>query len=379
MSEPAADRLLVPVKRSVTLRNTVSYAIEEACASGTKADPSSVHFVFLATWRDTDPGTDAERDRIADLLERVEFWAELDLQEGTEEDELCVTVETAIVGADRYLFNPADYAAVLNEYAEENDLDRVIVDPEYTLVGHTTLLQPLEFELAQTPLSVEEAPVERPTRRSKLVGNTSRPRFVGLFGLSFLFYQVLGGFGGSFDVVTGAITGLVVALTLSNISFYHEPSLRTSPKRIARGLIYVPYLFWEIVKSNVVVARVILDPRLPIDPRLTKVRMIVGSGLPIVTLANSITLTPGTLTVRADDQELYVHSLLPWAREGLFEGGLERWVRFVFYGRSAARFPSPEERGDTEVLQQPVATDGGGVPSLTDSDTDGNDRGGDNS
>jgi len=66
-----------------------------------------------------------------------------------------------------------------------------------------------------------------------------------------------------------------------------------------------------------------------------------------------------------------VHSLLPFAREGLFDGSLERWVRFVFYGREAARFPTPRERGDTEVLQEPTAastavTDGGSVDDASD-------------
>ena len=119
----------------------------------------------------------------------------------------------------------------------------------------------------------------------------------------------------------------------------------------------MPYLLYEIIVSNLVVARVILDPRADIDPRLTKIRVFVGSGFPLTTLANSITLTPGTLTVKADDQELYVHSLVPFARDGLFDGALERWVRFVFYGREAARFPSPLDRGDTEVLQDPAAAD----------------------
>lgn len=171
-----------------------------------------------------------------------------------------------------------------------------------------------------------------------------------------MFYQVLGGFsdllgGGVFDIVTGAMTALIVAVVLSNVSFYRNPSVVDSPKRIVRGLIYAPYLLYEIFISNIAVARVVLDPRASIDPKMTKIRVFVGSGLPLVTLANSITLTPGTVTVRARNQELYVHSLLQASRDGLFDGGLERWVRFVFYGRSAARFPSPLERGDTEVLQ----------------------------
>lgn len=369
----APPGLLVPVKRSVTLRKTVAYAIEEAARHGTDEDPVPVHFVFLATWRDEDPGTDAEKKGAQKLLERITLWANEDQSEFGAKSS--VSVSTTTLGGEAYLFDPADYAKILATYASEHELDRVIVDPEYSLVGHTTLVQPLEYELTRTSLRVDEAPVERPTRRNRLTGRTSKGRFIALFGTSFLFYQLLGGFTnfigpGVFDIVTGAITALVVALTLSNISFYREPTLASSPKRLARGLIYVPYLLFEIIKSNLIVAKVILDPRMPIDPRMTKVKMYVGSGLPLMTLANSITLTPGTVTVRANDQDLYVHSLLPAARDGLFDGDLEKWVRFVFYGRSAARFPSPRERGDTEVLQEPVATDGGHTETTDDAHTD---------
>jgi multicomponent Na+:H+ antiporter subunit E len=130
-----------------------------------------------------------------------------------------------------------------------------------------------------------------------------------------------------------------------------------TPQRVARGLVYVPVLLYEIVKSNLVVARVILDPRSTIEPTMNRVSVIVGGGLPLMTLANSITLTPGTLTVRARDNDLYVHSLLPWARDGLFDGSLERWTRFVYYGRSAARLPTPRERDDYAILQGPDATE----------------------
>lgn len=358
-------RLLVPVTRSRTLRNTVTYAIDQAVGAEPDSEPSVVHFVVLSGWRSDDPGSEDERADAEAILERVTFWAELDLEEA-DSDEAAVQIETAIVGTEEYLFSPSDYARVLSKYAKEHELERVIVDPEYSLVGHITLLGPLEFELAQADLTVEEAPVERPTRRSQFVGRTNAARFGALFGLSFIFYQVLGGFsnflgGGLFDIVTGAMTALVVAIALSNVSFYRTPSPVDSPKRILRGVIYVPYLLYEIFVSNIAVARVVLDPRASIDPKMTKIRVFVGSGLPLVTLANSITLTPGTVTVRARNQELYVHSLLQASRDGLFDGGLERWVRFVFYGRSAARFPSPLERGDAEELQGSAAdTDNGG-------------------
>ena len=370
--------IIVPVKRSATLRQAVGYVIGAALDRAADGESPAVHFVSVASWRAADPGSGRERQRAADLLEQVTTWAGFELDEA-DIDSDTITVETAVIGDDDYLFSPGDYADLLTEYAEQHDLGRVVVDPEYTLVGQTTLVEPLEFELAQRDLVVAEAPVDRPTRRGRLVGRTSPARFLALFGISLLFYQVLGGFSGLFDLVTGVATALIVAVTLSGVSFYRDPMLRESPKRLLRGVIYIPYLLYEIIVSNLVVARVILDPRVDIDPRLTRIRVFVGSGFPFTMLANSITLTPGTLTVKADDQELYVHSLVPFAREGLFDGALERWVRFVFYGREAARFPSPRDRGDTEILQEPTASTATGVDAtaVADGGDEAVDAGGD--
>ena len=348
--------VIVPVTRSVTLRQTVGYVIQRALDQLADGEPPQIHFVFIASWRADDPGSTADRKQADELLDQVTTWSQFELEEANADPD-SVTIETAVIGDDDYRFSPTDYADLLTEYAETHDSSQVVIDPEYSLVGHTTLLEPFEFELQQRDLNVTEAPVDRPTRRGRLVGRGSPARFLTLFGGSFLFYQVLGGFSGLFDIVTGLATALIVAIALDDVSFYRDPTLTGSPKRLLRVVLYVPYLLYEIIVSNLVVARVILDPRVDIDPRLTKIRVFVGSGVPLTTLANSITLTPGTLTVKADDQELYVHSLVPFARDGLFDGALERWVRFVFYGREAARFPSPLDRGDTEVLQDPAAAD----------------------
>jgi len=355
MAADQAAGVCIPVQESVTLRQTVDYVIQEA-SQADKTPP--IHFVFLASWRGEDPGTDARRTAADELLEQVSVWARYDFEDAGLDPE-SVEINTDVLGTSDYLFSPSDYAETLSAYAAHHDIGRFIVDPEYSLVGQTTLVEPLEYELRDAGFSVEQAPVERPASRTRFVGSTNRARFLALFGTSFIFYQILGGFAGLFDIVTGAATALVVAISLSSISFYRDPSLTESPKRLLRSLIYLPYLLYEIILSNLAVARVILDPEMPIDPRMTRVRVFVGSGFPLTALCNSITLTPGTLTVKADDQELYVHSLLPFAREGLFDGSLERWIRFVFYGREAARFPTPRERGDTAVLQQPTATDGG--------------------
>ncbi|MFO8116196.1 MAG: monovalent cation/H+ antiporter subunit E [Halorubrum sp.] len=353
MAAESRSAVVVPVEPSPTLRATVAHVVETA----TDGDFDAIHFVEIASWRDGDPNSD---DRSADaqrVLERVVAWAEADLEDADGDSGDDVTIVSALIGADEYLFGPEDYVGVLAEYAEEHGAETVFLDPEYTPVGNTTLLQPLEFALSNTPLTVRTAPVGRPTRRERLRNEATGVRFAAMFGLSLAFYLVLGDPFYWFDWVTGLATAAIVSITLSRVSFDTEPSISRTPQRLVRGAIYVPVLLYEIVKSNLVVARVILDPRLPIEPTLNRVRVIVGGGLPLMTLANSITLTPGTLTVRARDSDLYVHSLLPWARDGLFDGSLERWTRFVYYGRSAARLPTPRERDDCAVLQGPDATE----------------------
>ena len=103
--------------------------------------------------------------------------------------------------------------------------------------------------------------------------------------------------------------------------------------RIGRWLHYAVWLGVEIVKSNLAVARVLVDPRLPIRPALFRVRATQRTLLGHVTYANSITLTPGTVSIdlRSDlqDDTIEVHSLLPPDHESLREmdrrvSGLER-------------------------------------------------------
>lgn len=94
-------------------------------------------------------------------------------------------------------------------------------------------------------------------------------------------------------------------------------------------ILYLPWILWEVVKSNLDVARVILDPKLPIEPRMMRVRASQQSPLGKVIYANSITLTPGTVTVDVDeaDSTMLVHALTSVAYQGLLTGEMDRRVR----------------------------------------------------
>ena len=89
---------------------------------------------------------------------------------------------------------------------------------------------------------------------------------------------------------------------------------------------YLVYLLFEVVKSNLHVARVILDPRLPVSPRLVRVEATQKTDLGRVVFANSITLTPGTLTLDLRDGEVLVHALTQEAAEGLLDGTMDERV-----------------------------------------------------
>ncbi len=93
-----------------------------------------------------------------------------------------------------------------------------------------------------------------------------------------------------------------------------------------RALLYAPWLIWQIVRANVDVARIILHPGLPIRPHVIRVRAGQETELGRVIYANSITLTPGTVTIDLQGRDLTVHALTDEAAQGLATGEMDRRV-----------------------------------------------------
>lgn len=93
-----------------------------------------------------------------------------------------------------------------------------------------------------------------------------------------------------------------------------------------RTVAYVPWLAWEIVKANIDVARRILDPRLPISPNMIEVSASQSSEIGRVVFANSITLTPGTVSVILEKTTIAVHALTREAGEEVESGDMDRRV-----------------------------------------------------
>ena len=93
-----------------------------------------------------------------------------------------------------------------------------------------------------------------------------------------------------------------------------------------RAITYIPWLILEIIKANIDVLKLILSPSLPATPTLLRVKASQTSDLGQVIYANSITLTPGTISVDVANGEILVHALTRSGAEDLMAGEMDRRV-----------------------------------------------------
>ena len=128
----------------------------------------------------------------------------------------------------------------------------------------------------------------------------------------------------------GAASCLVAILISRRMDFIdHEGHpIHITP----RGIGYFPWLLKEIILSNIHVVRVILSPSLPIAPKLFTVRASQRDELGQVVYANSITLTPGTISVNLERDLITVHALTANTKAGLETGEMDRRVSRLMHG-----------------------------------------------
>ena len=149
-------------------------------------------------------------------------------------------------------------------------------------------------------------------------------RALSLFVFLYVTWLLLSGHYTATLMIYGALSCAVVVALVAHLGILDEEGL---PLHMGiRPLFYVPWLLKEIVLSNLAVARVILDPKLPIHPRILRVRASQKTQVGQVTYANSITLTPGTVTLDVRDGEFLVHALTTASAEGLESGDMDRRV-----------------------------------------------------
>jgi multicomponent Na+:H+ antiporter subunit E len=135
-----------------------------------------------------------------------------------------------------------------------------------------------------------------------------------LFVTLMLFRLMLEGKLDTDILIVGIVVSSAIALLYRDgLSFFTE--FRFTPAAFVAGFRYYGYFFKELFKSNFTLAAIVLRPSLPIEPGIVKVRTKLKSRMGRLMLANSITLTPGTLTVEMEGEWLYIHCVTVGAND----------------------------------------------------------------
>lgn len=150
---------------------------------------------------------------------------------------------------------------------------------------------------------------------------------VATFLIMAFVWVVLSGMLDPFHLTLGVICCGLIAHFSHGLLFWGGDA-RSWLRGFVRWILYIPSLFWEIILANIHVIRVVVHPRMLeiIDPQVIHFRTILKRPISKVTLAQSITLTPGTITVDIRDDEFTVHALDRTVAEGC-PGAMEERIR----------------------------------------------------
>ena len=168
------------------------------------------------------------------------------------------------------------------------------------------------------------------------------------------------------EFLIGLAVGVPVAYLFRR--FYNrEMNAVGALRALPLAVVYIVIFLWELVTANLDVAYRVLHPSLPIEPDVFEVPLRVQSDLAITTIANSITLTPGTLTMDYDAERnaLYVHTIAGADRESIVSP-IRTWE-----GYALRIFAEPLSPGD------PVPDPDGPEPDRVEGDDAGGENDGD--
>lgn len=149
-------------------------------------------------------------------------------------------------------------------------------------------------------------------------------RLLSAFAALFLFWVALSGYFTPFLLSAGAGSALAVAWFARRMDV-----IDAEGHPVQLGWRIVAYWIWlskEIAKSAWDVSKIIVHPRLPISPTLVTLRPSQKTSVGLAIHANSITLTPGTITIEAGPGEFLVHALTRAGAEGATNGDMDRRV-----------------------------------------------------
>ncbi len=148
--------------------------------------------------------------------------------------------------------------------------------------------------------------------------------FVSSVLVAYAFWLVLSGHFTLTLMIIGAVSSVAVVALASRMAVIDREG---HPIYLIIGAMwYWPWLLWQIIKSGLDVSRIIVTPSLPISPTLINVKSSQKTAVGIVTYANSITLTPGTVSVEVEGNDITAHAITHDGAMDLARGDMDRMV-----------------------------------------------------
>jgi multicomponent Na+:H+ antiporter subunit E len=158
-------------------------------------------------------------------------------------------------------------------------------------------------------------------------------RYVTLFILSLIFWLLLTFEFTVPNIIVGTVSSIICSLFFGKVFVTNVYKL-LQPQRYFWFVIYLFVFIWECLKANLDVAYRVLHPAMPIRPGIVKVKTTLKSDMAKMLLANSITMTPGTISVDIIDDNLYIHWIYirsedPEVYTGIITGAFEKYIKRI--------------------------------------------------
>ncbi len=131
-------------------------------------------------------------------------------------------------------------------------------------------------------------------------------RYVTIFILSLVFWLLITFNFTIPNIAAGAGASAITAAIFGRYYFYNVYKF-LQPRRWLWFVVYLVTFIWACIKANFDVAYRVLHPAMPIRPGIVKVKTTLRSDFAKTLLANSITMTPGTITVDIIGDDMYIH------------------------------------------------------------------------
>jgi multicomponent Na+:H+ antiporter subunit E len=158
-------------------------------------------------------------------------------------------------------------------------------------------------------------------------------KYITLFILSLIFWLLLTFKLTVPNLLAGFVASILCSLFFGRF-FINSVYKLLQPERYFWFIIYLFIFIWECIKANFDVAYRVLHPAMPIRPGIVKVKTTLKSDLAKMLLANSITMTPGTISVDIIDDYLYIHWIYirsedPEVYTEIITGAFEKYIKRI--------------------------------------------------